>query len=203
MFRSMFFSVVLTTFNFALPQTAFSGDLEQVFEQLKDSGEDYRPDGAVCEQVARLDIERDYPRPSFQIVTGISYANAEKILGELDVVVFDARNGHVVSISEVKCWKNFKSAFRKASEQMRRFQRYVDSEVPLRFCTVKKPSYCYEKNQFRFSAPFTTISQSGGHSAGFDQTLDFSLEEMRGLRLKLLTCQARGECRRPRLEGEN
>jgi hypothetical protein len=188
-------SLVLVFVGTLVSPSSYSGDLEQAFERLKDSGADYRPEGAVCEQVARLDLERDFPSPAYEVTTGIEYANSRQVLGELDVVVFDSRSGKVILISEVKCWQNLKSARRKAREQQERFQKHVASGVSLQFHSDKKDSY--DDDQFRSSPRFITISQAGGEQAGFEQTLDFGLDEMKTLRQRLLECQSQGACRRP------
>lgn len=197
MVKKLLFSATLASIIFLFPTSAFSDELEQVFEQLKDSGEDYRPEGSICEQVAKLELEHEYPKSKYDIITGIGYSNHKQLLGELDVVVFDSTTQKVALISEVKCWQNFKKAYHKAREQRQRFQHYVDSGAPLQFYLVKKSNQRYDESQFHSSAPFITVSQDGGQAAGFDLTLHFNLSEMKELRQKLLECQKQGVCQRP------
>ena len=181
--------------HFLLANFALADNLDIVFDDLRDSGENYQIEGAICEQVAKLDIEREYPRPNYTVVTGIAYSSQRQVIGELDVVVFNTHSGKAALISEVKCWKNFGGAIRKAREQRRRFLNTLNSRSPLEFYSTKD-HVSYDRSQFESDASFVSISQYGGRNEGFDRHLEFDLEQMKLLRERLMACQARNECRR-------
>lgn len=174
---------------------AFADTLDFLFEDLRDSGENYQVDGAICEQVAKLDIQREYPQPHYKVVTGIAYSSQSHVIGELDLVVFNSHSGKAALISEVKCWKNLGGALKKVREQRRRFLSSLNSPAPLEFFSIKDHTL-YDRTQFESDAQFISISQYGGRAEGFDRTLEFDLEQMNELRNRLMACQARNECRR-------
>jgi hypothetical protein len=173
--------------------------LGEVFEQLKDSGENYEITGTVCEQVARLELQRDYPAPRYEVLTGVAYAEARRVIGELDVVVFDksaAADGKAVLIAEVKCWKNLPGGSRKARQQRKRFLDTMEQNQKVDFYLVSKREVQFERDQFQQAKRFISISQNGGHQAGFEDCLPYTLEELMALRERLMKCQNQGECRR-------
>lgn len=175
--------------------------IQTLFEKLRDSGEDYQNEGAVCEQVARLELQREYPSHSYEIVVGIEYANVRQTIGELDVVVFDRRpgpgQGQAVLVGEVKCWSDLRKARRKAAQQRTRFLDTIQSGVPIDMFLASNRSVPFRREQFQALSQFISISQRGGRSFGFDRDLPNSLPEMRELRETLMQCQAAGKCRRP------
>ncbi|OFZ21743.1 MAG: hypothetical protein A2X94_15765 [Bdellovibrionales bacterium GWB1_55_8] len=170
--------------------------IQSLFEKLRDSGEDYQNEGAVCEQVARLELQREYPSHSYEIVVGIEYANVRQTIGELDVVVFD-RHGQAILVGEVKCWSDLRKARRKAAQQRTRFLDTIQSGAPIDMFLASNRSVPFRREQFQALSRFISISQRGGRSFGFDRDLPNSLSEMRELRETLMQCQAAGKCRRP------
>ncbi|MCM2321832.1 MAG: hypothetical protein NDJ90_01060 [Oligoflexia bacterium] len=179
----------------------FAGDLEEAFSALRDSAIDYENTGAVCEQIARLDLAKHYPAPTYESVTGIVYQNLERSIGELDVVIFDKRTDQAVLVAEVKCWRNLQSARQKARKQRDRFLSAIEN-VPeeLTFYSMSQRKQEFRAEQFSSRLRFISISQQGGSQVGFDDELDFTLEELMRLRTRLMECQASGECRSPDLE---
>lgn len=189
---SVFRYVVLPAYLFSL--SAFAS-IESEFEALKNSGEDYRPDGAVCEQVARLDVAEKYPESQYEVTTGIVYGTQSQTIGELDVVVLRKSDGKAVLIAEVKCMRDLSRARKKASDQRERFLRTMQNQPGgLR---LYKKNRTFEIAQFRDAKEFIAIAQLGAKSYGFEQDLDYTLDEMRMLRQQLLRCQGSGRCRAP------
>lgn len=172
---------------------AFAWDLEQAFHRLKDSGENYQITGAVCEEVARLQLEDVYPRGDFFVVTGIAYGDSRRTIGELDVVVFRSSDLEAVVVGEVKCWRSLGGALNKARQQLSRFD-HARRGTELQFSSNEGR---FSMQQFDQPVQFLTISQKEGMNAGFDYALAFTLEELMRLRDWLMACQAKGECRRP------
>ena len=68
--------------------SAFAGWPED-FAELKKIPRDYQDAGSICEEVARLDMQREYPAPQFTVEVGIAYADEERTVGELDIIIFD------------------------------------------------------------------------------------------------------------------
>jgi len=165
--------------------------LAPVFEQLKQSAVSYENNGAICEQVTRLKLQERFPELGFRIETGIVYSDDRRTIGELDVVVFRKLDGQAILIAEVKCWKNLRSAIKKAHDQRARFQSVIQQGVPVDFHSAKDR---FDSDQFSGSPEFIAVSQKGGESAGFDMGLDFTLNELMTLRSWLLKCQADREC---------
>jgi hypothetical protein len=176
-----------------VPFSARAASKEALFESLKDSGEKYSIIGTVCEQAAKLDFQREYPAPSFQIETGISYGNGDRTIGELDVIVFDA-DQRAVLVAEVKCWKSFSGALKKAADQRKRFRSNLSSGTELQFSD--KARHAHRTADFRDLTKFVTVAQSGGAASGFDRELAYSLEDLMDVRARLVACQAQGSCRK-------
>ncbi len=163
-------------------------DLDSAFEALKESPEDFKIAGTVCEQVARLELEEQFPPESYTIENGITYTQDGRILGELDVVVFSkTESSPVVLIGEVKCWQNQAGALRKAGQQRRKFRDAIRFHAPeIEFYLRLDPSKRYQSQQFASHPPFWLISSQEGAEVGFDWNLSFSLPELNQLRQRLL-----------------
>ncbi|WP_415064021.1 hypothetical protein [Bdellovibrio sp.] len=191
--KIIFLSILSVLFS----AVCFAGDIEPVFEALKSSAVNYEPDGAVCEQVARLRLQEDYPDKDFLLATGIEYSTGGQTLGELDLVVINRTTQKVVLVMEVKCWKNYGQALDKAKAQRDRFTWNL-TKYPhqIRFTTYS--DLHLRPEQFEGNATvFRSLSHAGGIRHGFDMELGFTLSELRDLRMKLLKCQAWGGCPRP------
>ncbi|WP_374079629.1 hypothetical protein [Bdellovibrio bacteriovorus] len=183
-FVLIFFSVI-----------SFAADIEPVFEALKQSAVNYEPDGAICEQVARLGFLETYPEKDFLVTTGIEYSTGDLTLGELDVLVINRATQKVVLVAEVKCWKNFDQALDKAKSQRLRFTRNL-SKYPRQMQFTTYSDLTLKAEQFDEATEYRSVSQLGGVERGFDAELEFTLSELKALRMKLLKCQAWGECAR-------
>ncbi len=190
----MRFLLVIFVFLFSVAGQA--GDIEAAFNALKQSGVNYEPDGAVCEQVARLKLEEEFSPDKYFITGGIEYDTGEHTLGELDVVIVDKTSNKVVMVAEVKCWRNLWQAMDKLKAQRDRFTWNL-SQFPHRLRFTSYDGVEYRVEQFAGLNNFRSISQAGGLKRGFDVELDFTLSELRELRMKLLKCQSWGECARP------
>lgn len=176
--------------------SSFAADIEPYFEALKQTGVNYEPDGAICEQVAKLRYRDEYPDAQFLITTGVEYSTGDRTLGELDIVVIDRATQKVILVSEVKCWKNFQQALDKAKSQRLRFQWNLEKHPQqMRFDSYE--GLTFSVSQFDGSTQYRSLSQAGGINKGFDAELELTLSELKQLRMKLLKCQAWGECRRP------
>ena len=114
---------------------AVSKQSREYFEQLKDLPIDDVSDvGKVCERVAELQLEREFPLGSYLIIPNVVYEKEENKenrvrLGELDIVVVSKADSKVVLIAEVKCWQNRSKAARKAKKQLNRFQRTISDRL--------------------------------------------------------------------------
>lgn len=171
------------------------GDIEPYFQALKSSGANFEPDGTVCEEVARLEMEKEFGA-DFVVTTGVEYSLGEDTLGELDVVVYERSTHKVALVAEVKCWKNLGQAMDKLKAQRDRFTWNLTKHTnKMQF----QPDHGETFSVRDFEAPFKfrSISQFGGKKHGFEQEIPLTLGNVKELRTKLLKCQAWGECRRP------
>lgn len=167
--------------------------LQDIFEAIKDVPISYDPDGAVCEQVARIELEREYPSELYDVAVGIEYKFKGPTLGELDMIVFDKRTNNVVLVSEVKCWKSFKGGLEKAMEQRGRFT-WVLQNNPQTLIMTSHEGRTVSSSQFVGNNNYKTISQLGGVKYGFDQELPYTLRELKRLRSMLLRCKVWTGC---------
>lgn len=174
---------------------SFAGPIDDLVNALKDSGEKFEIVGTICEQAARLDLEREYLAPRFTVETGISYGNQNRTIGELDVIVFDSSRNALV-VAEVKCWKDLGGAIRKARDQRQRFQNTIAQSDP-RVRLQDRQHLYHRLSDFMNVSSFLSISQSGGRTFGFDREISLSLDELMEARQRLMQCQRSGACRRP------
>ena len=187
------FRLLVLLFTLAVSQSATAKDIRETFEQLRSSGENYEIVGVVCEQVARLELAETYPAPQFEIITGIEYGDKSRIIGELDVVVFNNVDHKAVVVAEVKCWENAPSGARKAMEQRTRFRRVAESHQSV---AMKTHNDTYDVRQFWGPIKYMAISYLGTLKAGYDFDLEYTLEELLQLRKELISCQNAGKCKR-------
>lgn len=170
--------------------------IQQDFAELKNQGRNLQDTGAICEEVARLEMQRQYGH-QFEVLTGIEYSGQSGSIGELDVVVFNRRNYQVVLIGEVKCWKDMEEGLRKAHDQRQKFFKIMNSMRTIYFHAKDDSSVRFSKQQFSQNPRFVSIAQKGGVSVGYDFEFNYSLAELMELRNLILRCQSSGACKRP------
>lgn len=185
----VFIGVIFVSFS------TFAG-LAEDFDALKNTGRDFEPTGAICEEVARLRFAEKYPQPEYTVVTGIQYMDGKtgNTLGELDLVVFDNATQIAKIIGEVKCYTTAKSGMKKAKEQRQRFQKYVQSSKALSFKWLWDPSKKLTKTQFNKTNIFLFIGQSGTQKHGYNVELPYTLQEMMKMREDIMACQTSHQC---------
>lgn len=185
-FKSIFFLSLISVPVFA------SGDIQVVFEALKNSAVDYGPSGQVCEQVARLQFAEKYTPDRYEITGGLEYKVQNRTIGELDLVIFEKQTHNVVLVGEVKCWKRLGQALEKAHDQRSRFLKTLNrqgSEIVF----ASKEGQTFEAAQFD-SPEYVSIAQEGSESYGFDVDLNYSLHDLMKLREMLISCQTHHQC---------
>lgn len=167
------------------------------FAELKDLPRSYEDYGAICEEVARLDMKKQYPAPQYTVEVGIAYADSDRTIGELDVIVMDNNIQKAILIAEVKCWKDVRGGLKKAHAQRSRFLNNLRSNKKLffQFTSNNKP---VDAAVFDHVKDFISIAQKGSISAGFDQELQYTLDEMHEHRADMIRCQSKGECAKPK-----
>ncbi len=166
--------------------------IEEYFELLSYEKTDFEPVGAVCERVAVREVEPSYPAANYEIKNGIQYDEHKTTIGELDVVIFDKSTGKVEAVAEVKCWRSFEGALKKAKEQRMRFLTYLNKNIVI----TDKDEKRYSKDVFKNIQKYFSISQDGGVNQGFDFELSLDFKELMELRKRLLDCRAEGRCPR-------
>lgn len=166
--------------------------IQEYFEILSYEKTDFEPTGAVCERVAVREVEPQYPDQNYKIINGIQYDDKKATIGELDVVVFNCQTNKVEAVAEVKCWRSFGGALKKAKEQRMRFQTYLNRNIVI----TDKERNRYSKDQFSNVQKYFSISQQGGEKQGFDFELSLDFKELMELRKRLLDCRSEGRCPR-------
>ncbi|QDK45156.1 hypothetical protein DOM22_08300 [Bdellovibrio sp. ZAP7] len=175
---------------------AFAGDINAAFESIKNTGTNFDPDGAVCEELERVRLSQQYPADKFLISGDIEYSTGGQTVGELDTVVIDRTTGKVVLLGEVKCWKNFDGALLKAKSQLQRFFWNLQQN-PAAMAFTSYDGIQYSAAQFPLDTPVYTVGPQGAVAKGFTYEFDLTLKETHQLRMMLLKCQQNGECPRP------
>lgn len=170
--------------------------LGEDFRDLKNSGVNYEVVGAVCEEVARLRFQEEFPAPKFGVVTGVEYGDGSRTIGELDVVVFEAQTNQVVRVAEVKCWKDTGGAIVKAHNQRDRFIRTLRSGRNVQFRSLHSQVQ-FRKDNFLHNREFMAVAQKGSKASGFDRELGYELKELMELRQMMIQCQAKRVCAPP------
>lgn len=183
---------LITSFDVLAKNIENAKRIDEYFELLSYEKIDFEPVGTVCERVAIREVEPIYPSTNYEIKNGIQYDEHKTTIGELDVVVFDKTTGKVEAIAEVKCWRSFKGALKKAKEQRMRFLTYLNKNIVI----TDKDEKRYSKDVFKSIQKYFSISQDGGVNQGFDFELSLDFKELMELRKRLLDCKAEGRCPR-------
>ncbi len=189
---ALFSLLLLSTLN---PANAALSE-EDYFEELGRIPANYKVFGTVCEEMARIDLEEEYHRDFYDIKVGIEYRNANRTVGELDVIIFRRSDEEAIMVAEVKCWRNFQGALKKANRQLGRFQNNSGNEN-IRFIGRENGVQEYHWTQFDELTNYQKISQLGGREAGFDRTLTLDIAAIKRLHGRLMQCQESGRCSRP------
>ncbi len=178
--RALFARVSLIAFVAFLPLSnawALSSKAAAECALLKDVNRDFRVSGTICEEVARLRFEAQYPSDQYHVVTGIEYHGNGRTLGELDVVVFRNDDNMAMIVAEVKCWNDKASGLRKAHAQLERFRGAIRGRVVTAMQNTADNEQ-FDADQFTGDIKFVTISQDDGPDVGYDMTLGYSLQEL-------------------------
>nr|BFD67058.1 hypothetical protein HAGR004_20800 [Bdellovibrio sp. HAGR004] len=186
---------LLTSLLLLLASSAFA-DWAQDFEELKNIPRSYEDSGAICEEVARLDMQKEFPSPQYKVEVGIAYGDGSRTIGELDIVILDLQQNKVIKVAEVKCWKDIRGGLQKAMDQRARFMKHNNSSKPLYFRSTSSQQV-FERELFEDVEEFFSIAQKGAASAGFDVELAYTLKEMHQHRTEMLRCQSQGICAKP------
>jgi hypothetical protein len=166
------------------------------FQEIKNTPRNYTDAGAICEELAKVQFEKEYNKKDFEVVVGIAYGDGQRTIGELDVVVFDRNSKSAVKVTEVKCWADLSGGLHKAHLQRARFLANIDAKKPIYFkstATLKS----YPQDVFKDVTVFTTLGQKGSVQAGYDAELEYDLNELHRLSSEMIRCQNQGVCARP------
>lgn len=185
-----FFSV----FAFAKKPLPLPAKLQPLFEALKNTGVNYKPDGTVCEQIVILQMQQTYPVDQYTVTAGVEYEIGDGTLGELDLVIQNKATQQVELVGEVKCWRDFGSAMDKAKVQRDRFLWNL-TQFPDKITFVAHDkSLQFTEANFHGLNKFIFISNIGGVRKGFDLEIPYNLPETRELQEALVHCQNKGLC---------
>lgn len=62
-------------FGFVLLSSSALAAWSEDFVALRDVARSYEDSGSICEEVARLEVQRDFPAPQYEVHVGIAYGN--------------------------------------------------------------------------------------------------------------------------------
>lgn len=186
-------------FFYALLATALISNLAQAgllqdYEAIKNNGRNLQDTGAICEEVAMLEKQREYG-DQYTVISGVEYSDRDGTVGELDIVVFENRTNTAVLIGEVKCWKDMSSGLRKAREQRQRFLTNIKSSREIHFRWKNDPKVRLTKQMFNKTDQFISIAQKGAKKSGYENELSYTLLELMELRDMIMGCQVSKACK--------
>jgi len=181
---------LLTTLNFGY---ADNSQINHWYQELKDSEITFHSHGAVCEQIAKIQMADQYPPDEYEITTGIIYGKAGIIIGELDLVVFD-KTHEARMVAEVKCKRRVAAARKEAQLQLERFyNKVVDSDLPIVFYGADGEDYDVRQFDEIEKEDLKTISQLEGEPY-FEYTVGLNYDEVILLWKRLKRCQTSKHC---------
>ena len=139
--------------------------------------------GSMCEHFAYIEQSKIYKDNRYKLLQNIEYRSGKKIIGELDLIVFDKNTKKVIKIFEVKCSKNIFDANTKSDIQINRFKdnirRALSGRQRLYFANDDSLlSIEHFTDEIDFSK--ITYLSTEAKSLGFD-TLSLNLSEMEEL----------------------
>lgn len=178
----------------ATPVLANTNWQRNYIEKLRNEPVDYLSDGMICEQVARLEMEEEYSKDSYQVEVGLNYGRRSQVIGELDIVIFDRRTREAVLVGEVKCWNEPGQARAKGNSQRARFFEFLYDIPDLQ---IWRNQERFPNRYFSSLRDFVLIGPAGSRALGFDREMRLDLAQLRQLRVAMLECQKTGYCRRP------
>lgn len=128
--------------------------------------------GYLCEKLAMLKMSETYDES--QLASSIVYSYNGRVIGELDVVVFD-RDGLAQAVVEVKCRKGFTSAINSANKQLSRFQGVAGR---CDYDYMDKDGRRYDCAAFKSSIDYMAMSYTDAERAGFELSFDLSRDQV-------------------------
>ncbi|NUN05976.1 MAG: hypothetical protein HUU57_09455 [Bdellovibrio sp.] len=175
--------------------SAFAGWAED-FEILKSVPRSYEDSGSICEEVARIEVAREFPAPQYDVLVGIAYSDGSRVVGELDLVIVDNNLQKVIQVGEVKCWKDVRGGLTKAQEQRSRYLKFKNANKVVNYVSTSTKE-TYSPEFFAHVKEFFSMAQKGSTNQGFDRELTYTLKEMHDRRYEMIRCQNLGQCARP------
>lgn len=173
---------------------AYSAWQDAYVNRLRNISVNYQVDGAICEQVARLELEAEYPRQQYKVDVNLAYGLGNQVLGELDVVVSEKFSDAVILVGEVKCWTEPGRAQAKGAAQRLRFMDHIQRTQGL---WVRQDHRYFKMSRFGDLRDFVLIGPRGSRRHGFERELRLGLEDLMDLRRTMMDCQKAGECAAP------
>jgi hypothetical protein len=186
-----------------LCSTAFAGEptVESDYQKLSQIPAKYEVFGTICEYLAALRLEDQYPKSKYSIEVGIEYRAGGRTVGEIDVVVFRKSDKEAVAVGQVKCRKNMGSARSHANEQNERFRSTMSGSGQhsgaVTFRSTSKPDLVVTAEQMDEIADYFTAAQAPGAQNGWTMDVGHDLDTVSDMRDRLLACQGSGECPQP------
>lgn len=189
----------LLLLSFLLTPSAFADLRTDDMSRLSKIPAKYEVFGTICEYLTMLRLEEMYPASDYRIEVGIEYRVRNRVIGEIDVVVFRNTDMEAILVGQVKCRKSMNSARKHANEQNHRFAEVIftgDCNT-VTYRSTSDSSLAIHPSQMDEVATFLTASQDGGEDYGFDLTIGHDLDAVTNMRDELLSCQKANRCPQP------
>ncbi len=147
------------------------GEAQSLARSLPQGSYSANDHGKLCELIGVAKLQEVFP--GAEVHNGVEYADGNRVIGELDLVV--EQSDVVTHVIEVKCWKNYSSAANKADEQLDRFSRYA-GRCDIDFSLEGKPFPCevFGSGQIQYGK----MSYTDADIAGFDFNFDLSRKQV-------------------------
>jgi hypothetical protein len=162
----------------AAEATDRSALLERYVEQLAPLGFDYSQVGSVLEGLGALHLQNIYTNDGYEVYGDVQYTDAtDRILGELDLVVWYAPGNEVVAIYEAKVSKRYRRAANEARKQIRRFREAISNNTIAAFESRIQPSRKWQVADFTNCTTFGIIGGRGIKRHGGTFEIDLTRDE--------------------------
>lgn len=147
------------------------------YERIRDLDFDYGKVGSVLEAIAYCRLLDEHAPRGLDVLHGIQYFDADRTLGELDLVVYDPKGRRVHAVYEVKLSGNLERVRYGALEQLERFRLALRRRRIERLLIAHGGGPPPPLDAFRDCREFGLIGSRGARRARYDIEIDLARDE--------------------------